>query len=109
MRVLLDEQLSRQLVPYLVRHEARTVQEQGWAGLKNGELLNRAPQAGFEIFLTGDPNLGIQQNFKNSVLFVVVLVAPSNAIEDLLPLIRAATNAMSSPAIGQYVRIAGEA
>jgi Domain of unknown function (DUF5615) len=85
VRVLLDEQLPRQLVPYLVGHDARTVQEQGWASLKNGELLKQARAAGFETFLTGDQNLEYQQNLKNSGLFVVILVASSNAIEDLLP------------------------
>jgi hypothetical protein len=87
VRVLLDEQLPRQLVQYLVGHEARTVQEQGWAGLKNGELLRQARAAGFEIFLTGDQNLEYQQNLKKSGLFVVILVSASNALEDLLPIV----------------------
>ena len=42
MRVLLDEQLPRQLVPYFVDHEVRMVQQEGWAGLKNGVLLTKA-------------------------------------------------------------------
>jgi len=37
MRVLLDEQLPRQLASLLLGHEVRTVQQVGWAGLKNGE------------------------------------------------------------------------
>ena len=57
MRVLLDEQLPRQLVPYIVGHDVATVQQQGWAGSKNGELLRQAESAGFEIFLTSDQNL----------------------------------------------------
>jgi hypothetical protein len=105
VRVLLDEQLPRQLAPYLIGHDARTVQEQGWAGLKNGELLKQARAAGFEIFLTGDQNLEYQQNLKNSGLFVVILVASSNALEDLLPIVPAALSAMSSPMPGHYVRI----
>lgn len=86
MRVLLDEQLPRQLVPYFVGHDTRTVQEEGWAGLKNGDLLKQAEVAGFEIFVTSDQNLEFQQNLKRSRLFVVILSALSNAIEDLLPL-----------------------
>jgi predicted nuclease of predicted toxin-antitoxin system len=84
VRVLLDEQLPRQLAPYLVGHEVRTVQQQGWAGQKNGELLKLAAAAGFEIFLTSDQSLEFQQNLSNSPLFIVVLVAVSNAIEDLV-------------------------
>ena len=47
VRVLLDEQLPRQLGPYLTGHEVRTVQQESRAGLKNGDLLDRAEAAGF--------------------------------------------------------------
>ena len=62
MRVLLDEQLPRHLTRELRGHEVSTVQQKGWAGLKNGELLRRAADAGFEVFLTADRNLEFQQN-----------------------------------------------
>jgi hypothetical protein len=52
LRILLDEQLPRQLAPRFKGHDARTVKEQGWAGLKNGALLKRAAAAGFEVFIT---------------------------------------------------------
>lgn len=54
MRILLDEQLPRQLAPLLVGHEVRTVQQESWAGLKNGALLTAAEAAGFSVLLTGD-------------------------------------------------------
>ena len=87
MRVLLDEQLPRQLSVYLVGHEVRTVQQQHWAGTKNGELLRLAVAARFESFLTADHNLEYQQNLQEVSLGIVVLVAASNALEDLLPLV----------------------
>jgi hypothetical protein len=62
VRVLLDEQLPRQLVPYLVGHDVRTVQQESWAGFKNGALLTQAEAALFSVFLTGDQNLEFQQN-----------------------------------------------
>lgn len=46
MRVLLDEQLPRQPAPYLIGHNVRTVQQEAWAGLKNGVLLAQAENAG---------------------------------------------------------------
>jgi len=64
VRVLLDEQLPRQLSAYLVGHEVRTVQQQRWAGAKNGELLRLAVEAGFESFPTADHNLEYQQNLQ---------------------------------------------
>ena len=105
MRVLLDEQLPRQLAPYLVGHETRTVQQQGWAGLKNGELLTQARIAGLDVFLTAYQSLEFQQNLANSGLFIVVIVAVSNALEDLLPVVPAALAAMAEPKAGQVVRV----
>jgi Domain of unknown function (DUF5615) len=87
VRVPLDEQLPRQLAPHLVGHEVRTVQQEGWAGLKNGELLTKAEAASFQVFVTGDRSLEYQQNLRHRTLGVVALAAPSNALEDLLPLI----------------------
>ena len=105
LRILIDEQLPRQLAPYLVGHDARTVQQESWAGLKNGELLTKAEHAGFTVFLTGDQNLEFQQNISNRRLGVVVLCATSNALEDLLPLVPAALSAIATVRPGQLVRV----
>ena len=42
MRILLDESLPRELKQELPGHDVQTVQDAGWAGLKNGDLLRRA-------------------------------------------------------------------
>jgi len=105
VRVLLDEQLPRRLARELVGHDVRTVQQQGWAGLKNGDLLQRAADAGFEVFLTADQNLQFQQNLARARLGVVVLVAPSNKLQDLLPLVAPALEAISGSNAGEVVRV----
>ena len=105
MRILLDEQLPRQLAPYLKGHDVRTVQQQGWAGLKNGVLLEQAAAVGFEVFLTSDQNIEFQQNLKKAELFVVVLVALTNKLEDLLPLVPSVLVALKDPVPGKLVRI----
>lgn len=105
MRILLDEQLPRQLAPYLIGHDARTVQQESWAGLKNGVLLTSAEAAGFDVFLTGDQNLEFQQNISKRRLGVVVLCAASNALEDLVPLIPGALAAIEAIQPGQVVRV----
>jgi hypothetical protein len=58
----------------------------GWASKKNGQLLSLA-QVDFDIFLTSDRNLSHQQNLSTFDIAVVVLVAPSNRIDDLRPLV----------------------
>ena len=60
----------------------------GWASVENGALLNLA-QAAFDVFITRDRNLAYQQNLQLFDLAVIVLVAPSNDIDDLRPLMNA--------------------
>jgi hypothetical protein len=105
VRILLDEQLPRQLAPYLVGHDCRTVHEESWAGLKNGELLARAEANGFSVFLTGDRNLQFQQNIAKRRLGVVVLCAASSALADLLPLIPSELNAIEAIKPGRVIRV----
>ena len=105
MRVLLDEQLPRQLSAHLVGHEVRTVQQQGWAGTQNGALLRLAVGAGFEAFVTADHNLEYQQNLRTVELGIVVLVAASNALEDLVPLVPEALEVLSTIQPRQVVRV----
>lgn len=85
MRVLLDECLPRRLKRELVGHDARTAPEMGWASKKNGELLALAA-ADFDVFLTSDRNLSYQQNLDAFDIAVIVLLAVSNRIDDLRPL-----------------------
>lgn len=105
MRVLVDEQLPRQLAAYLLSHDVRTVPQQGWAGLTNGELLRRAAESGFEVFLTADQNLQFQQNLTRSPLRVIVLAAPSKTLRDLLPLVPRVLDAIPVSQPGAVVRI----
>jgi hypothetical protein len=103
--VLLDEQLPRQLAGELVGHEVWTVQQRGWAGLKNGELLRRAAEAKLEVFVTADQSLEYQQNLADSPLSVLVLAAPSNALEDLLPLVPDLLRQIPAARPGRVVRV----
>jgi len=75
MRILIDECLPRKLKRELSEYTAFTVQEKGWAGMKNGELLSRAENE-FEVWLTADQNIESQQNLERFDIAVVVLIAP---------------------------------
>ena len=86
MRVLLDECLPRRLKHELAGHEARTAPEMGWASKRNGELLALAVGQ-FDVFLTADRNLSYQQDLSSFDIAVVVLVARSNRLDDLRPLV----------------------
>lgn len=105
MLLLPDEQLPRQLARHLIAHDVRTVQQQGWAGLKNGELLKRAKDAGFAVFVTADRNLEFQQNLSAAGVGVIVLSAASIAIEDLLPLVAELPRKVPDAKAGTIMRV----
>lgn len=73
MRLLLDECVPRKLKNSLAGHDCQTVPEAGFAGKKNGELLQLAEIAGFDVFITLDKGLEYQQNLKSRKLSIVVL------------------------------------
>lgn len=85
MKILLDECLPRKLKRTLPNFDVQTVQESGWAGTKNGELL-RLMSGQFDVFITVDGNLPKQQNLANLKIAVVVLKAHNNRIATLEPL-----------------------
>ncbi len=105
MRILLDECAPRPLKRELADYEIRTVVEMGWSGKKNGELLLLMSQEGFTILLTTDQNLRYQQNLKQTGVAVIVLVAPSNRLPDLLPLISEARNVLNAIAPGEVIEV----
>jgi hypothetical protein len=86
VRVLLDENLPHDLIAALSGHEVSTVQGMGWAGVENGELLSRA-SGHTDASITMDRNLERQQSLPVLPFGVVLLVARSNRVQDLLPLI----------------------
>jgi len=106
MRVLLDECLPRRLKAELPGHEVRTVQDAGWAGIKNGVLLQIAP-AQFDVFLTVDRNLTFQQNLTGLKIGVIVMVARGNRLIDLRPLMAQVRQALQKVHAGQVVRVGG--
>ena len=107
MLILLDEQLPHRLAQALIGHDVRTVQRQGWSGIKNGELLRLASDAGFNILVTSDQNIPFQQNVQRFSIGVIVLVAPSNKLEDLLPLVPSLLQAIPNIRPGQVQRFGG--
>lgn len=105
MRILLDEQVPRRLARYLTGYQVRTVQQCGWAGLRNGALLMRAVGRGFEIFITGDRNLEHQQNLVGLPLRVLVLAGRSNRFRDILELVPSLLRAIESAQPGSVTRV----
>src|SRR5215212_8536008 len=61
MRILLDECVPWPMHKLLRAHSCSSVKGQGWGGIKNGDLLQRA-EGEFDLFITSDQNIPYQQN-----------------------------------------------
>ena len=105
MRILLDECVPRRLRQELPGHDVCTVPEMGWSGKKNGELLQLMAGQNFEVLLTVDQSLRHQQNVQAAGVAVIVLVAASNRLADLVPLMPAALASLSSIKPGDVIEI----
>lgn len=81
------------------------VQMEGWSSVKNGELLRRATAAGFEAFVTPDQKLEYQQTIPRVDLAVVVLIARTNRLEDIAPLVPRFFEVLSDVRVGTVTRV----
>ena len=104
MRLLIDECLPRGLKRHLTGHECRTVQEMGWSGKQNGDLLELADPE-FDVFVTIDQGIPYQQHLASRRIAVLILNAISNKIEDLLPILPAAGVALRDLKPGRVLRL----
>jgi len=102
VRVLLDENLPRDLAALLVGHQADTVAGRGWSGVRNGELL-RLASGNYDAFLTMDRLLPGQQKVEALPFAVILLVAPSNRMAHLAPLAPSVLEALSDVSPGKLI------
>jgi Domain of unknown function (DUF5615) len=101
MRILLDECVPVQVRNALVGHDVPTVQQMGWSGVGNGELLQRAEQSGFDLFVVADKNLRYQQNLKGRTLAILELwTSHRPTLEKHLDRIKTAAERIAS---GEYL------
>ena len=103
-RVLFDEDVPKQLRRDLAEYDIRTVQEQGWSSLKNGELL-RVASDGFDVLLTADKNLQYQQNIARFDIGIVVLALRDTRLPSLQSKLLEIRAAIAEVVPGAVVRI----
>ena len=86
MKILLDESLPVRLADEIPGHEIFTVAQKGWSGKKNGELL-KLMEGKFDIFITADQNLQYQVNLLRAKIPIMILIAKTNRLDELKPLV----------------------
>ena len=80
----------------------RTLQEMGWAGIKNGELLRRI-EGEFDVLITADQRLRHQQNLAGRTLSIIVI--PTNQVRAVSSLLPAIENALKLVQPGALIEI----
>ena len=93
MLILLDENLlSRRLKQPIVDagYTVHNVDNMGWRGTKDRDLLVLADAYPFDVFITADKNLPHQQNISTYKLSIVVLNTKTTKPDYLIPLIEQA-------------------
>lgn len=108
MRVLLDNNVTQRLAPFLVGHEVVHARQLGWADLKNGELIAAAEREGCAAMLTADRNMQYQQNIKTRQIGILLLRNYRITLAHLMPLIPNILVALQDLPTGAFVTITTE-
>jgi hypothetical protein len=74
--VLFDHGTPRGIARSLTGHTVKQARAQGWDTLSNGDLLDVAEAAGFDVLVTTDKNILYQQNLTSRKIALVVLGNP---------------------------------
>jgi predicted nuclease of predicted toxin-antitoxin system len=110
MKLLLDECVPRR-IKHLFAEEGlicETVQDAGWSGKENGELLGLA-EAQYEVLITIDKNIRYQQNLAGRKTSILIIHSESNDYEDVRKHIPAALDALESIRPGKFVEVGSPA
>jgi hypothetical protein len=104
VKLLLDECVTRFVKRDLPGHEVHTVEEAGFKGTENGDLL-RAATGTYDVLITVDQNLPYQQNAAGLDIAILVLAAKRNSYARLKPLLPRAMNVLKTIKPGEVIRI----
>jgi len=105
MRIVIDECIDERLRNSFSGHDCQTARYAGFAGLKNGELLDAVESARFDVLLTVDSGLEYEQNLAGRKIAIIIFRPKSNRRKDLLPHIPACLDLLLSIKPGEIVKI----
>ncbi len=73
MRILFDNGTPKAIAKSLIGHVVTFSRQLTWHEFENGELIQKAEDAGFDLLLTTDKKIQYQQNLKGRKIALVVL------------------------------------
>jgi predicted nuclease of predicted toxin-antitoxin system len=105
MKILLDECLLVKLKDEYSEFLSFTVKDKNWIGIKNGELLKKAAEDNFDVFVTADKKLIFQINRDKLNIGIVILESKKNDLLTLKTLTKNVKEVFNSISKKQIVRI----
>jgi predicted nuclease of predicted toxin-antitoxin system len=103
MKILFDNGAPKPIARCLTGHEITYARRIGWHELENGELIQIAEEAGYEVLLSTDKNIRYQQNLSGRKIALVILGNSQwPAVRLYLDRIAAAVNACTP---GSYAEV----
>ena len=82
MKILLDENIDPRLKDFIDSKNNKititSVKDMNWLGMKNGELLSRAVENEFDIFISADKQIKYQQNLMKYGINIIILKLQKN-------------------------------
>ena len=97
MKILLDEQLSSDLLFYFPSSfQIFTLAELGWSGLTNGILREKLNEHNYQFLISADKNMPFQQNFNKMNYSVILLDTPTMERVNQLLFVEKVSNFLSN-------------
>ena len=104
MRILLDECVNAGVRAAFPKHPVRTVAEMGWQSRKDPELLLDAERS-FDVFVTIDRKIELQQDLTRFRLGFVIARVRSNLIAEFLPIFEQLREAAEKVKPGEIIQV----
>lgn len=76
MKILFDNGTPKPIARHLTGHDIVYARRIGWHELENGELIQQAESAGYDVLISTDKNIRYQQNLANRKIALVILGNP---------------------------------
>ena len=103
MKILFDNGTPKPIARTLNGHDVKFARQIGWHELENGELIQQAEAAGYDMLLSTDKNIRYQQDLSGRRIELVVIGnSPWPMVRQHLDKISEAVNA-STP--GSYIEV----
>ena len=103
MKLLFDDGATKPIAAALDEHEVSLDRQIGWHEPENGELIQRAEDAGYQVLLSTDKNNRYKQNLSSRKISLVIL---GNTRWPLVKLqLDAVVRAIQASVPGSYIEV----